>query len=58
VIRSTDDITLLKVQYDEKRRQVFLLPFNMKFDIIVLSEEEVINVNIIGEMAMRFRIFK
>ncbi|HPK40415.1 MAG TPA: hypothetical protein PKZ69_02235 [Candidatus Cloacimonadota bacterium] len=58
MIRSTDDITLLKVQYDEKRRQVFLLPFNMKFDIIVLSEEEVINVNIIGEMAMRFRIFK
>jgi len=58
VIRTTDGITLLKVQYDEKRRQVFLLPFNMKFDIIVLSEEEVINVNIIGEMAMRFRIFK
>ncbi|HOE90703.1 MAG TPA: hypothetical protein PLV22_01885 [Candidatus Cloacimonadota bacterium] len=58
MIRTTDGITLLKVQYDEKRRQVFLLPFNMKFDIIVLSEEEVINVNIIGEMAMRFRIFK
>jgi len=57
-IRTADGITLKKVQYDEKRRQIFLLPFNMNFDIIVLSEEELINVNIIGEMAMQFRIFK
>jgi len=30
----------------------------MSFKIIDLSEEEVINVNIIGEMARQFRIFK
>jgi SOS-response transcriptional repressor LexA len=57
-IRTADGITLKKVQYDEKRRQIFLLPFNMNFDIIVLSEEELININIIGEMAMQFRLFK
>ncbi len=56
-VRTSDGITLKKVPYDPIKRQVLLKPFNSDFETLVLEDEELARFQIIGEMAMQFRVF-
>jgi SOS-response transcriptional repressor LexA len=57
-VRTRDGITLKKVQFDEVKKQIFLVPINNNFDIMAFSEEELEGVQIVGSMVMQFRVFK
>jgi len=57
-VRTSDGLTLKKIQFEDKRRQIILSPLNMEYRIIVLSEEELDSVNLIGEMVMQFRMYR
>ncbi|MFA6759181.1 MAG: XRE family transcriptional regulator [Bacteroidales bacterium] len=57
-IRTSDGITLKKIQFDDKKRQIILLPLNHEFQAIILSEEELEGVSLIGELVMQFRVFR
>ncbi len=56
-VRTSDGITLKKVQYNPVKRQVLLKPFNSDYETLVLEDEELTRFQIIGEMAMQFRVF-
>ncbi len=57
-VRTSDGITLKKVQFDPIKRQVVLKAFNPDYETLVLDETEWNRFQIIGEMAMQFRVFQ
>jgi len=57
-VRTADGITLKKVQFSPEKRQVILKPYNPDYETLVLDETEWNRFQIIGEMAMQFRVFR
>ncbi len=57
-VGTRDGITLKKVQLDNMKKQIFLVPINNNFDIMAFSEEELEGVQIVGSMVMQFRVFR
>ena len=54
--QTSDGITLKKLQLDEEKKRVLLIPLNQEYDVIVLEEYELETFRILGEMALLFRV--
>lgn len=54
--RTNDGITLKKLQFDEKKKRIILKPLNPDYDVIILEEADLDSFQILGEMALLFRV--
>ena len=56
-VRTSDGVTLKKVQIDHQREQVILQPFNLDFPVLVLDSDWNSDASLIGTIALQLRLY-
>ncbi|MFO7660106.1 MAG: S24 family peptidase, partial [Candidatus Cloacimonadaceae bacterium] len=56
-VRTTDGVTLKKVQIDHQREQVILQPFNLDFPVLILDSDWNSDASLIGTIALQLRLY-
>jgi SOS-response transcriptional repressor LexA len=56
-VRTTDGVTLKKVQIDHQREQVILQPFNLDFPVLILDSDWNSDASLIGTIALQLRFY-
>jgi SOS-response transcriptional repressor LexA len=56
-VRTTDGVTLKKVQIDHHRERVILQPFNLDFPVLVLDSDWNSDASLIGTIALQLRLY-
>ncbi|MDP2173327.1 MAG: S24 family peptidase [Candidatus Cloacimonadaceae bacterium] len=56
-VRTSDGVTLKKVQIDHQREQVILQPFNLDFPVLVLDSNWNSDASLIGTIALQLRLY-
>lgn len=56
-VRTSDGVTLKKIQIDHQREQVILQPFNLDFPVLVLDSDWNSDASLIGTIALQLRIY-
>ncbi len=56
-VRTSDGVTLKKVQIDSQRQQVILQPFNIDFPVLVLDSDWNSDASLIGTIALQLRFY-
>jgi len=56
-VRTSDGVTLKKVQIDSKREQVILQPFNLDFPVLILDSDWNSDASLIGTIALQLRFY-
>lgn len=56
-VRTSDGVTLKKVQIDHQREQVILQPFNLDFPVLILDSDWNSDASLIGTIALQLRFY-
>jgi phage repressor protein C with HTH and peptisase S24 domain len=56
-IRTSDGVTLKKVQIDHHREQVILQPFNLDFPVLILHSDWNSDASLIGTIVLQLRLY-
>jgi SOS-response transcriptional repressor LexA len=56
-VRTSDGVTLKKVQLDHQREQVILQPFNLDFPVLILDSDWNSDASLIGTIALQLRFY-
>jgi len=56
-VRTSDGVTLKKVQIDHQRQQIILQPFNLDFPVLILDSDWNSDASLIGTIALQLRFY-
>jgi len=56
-VRTSDGVTLKKVQIDHRREQVILQPFNLDFPVLIIDSDWNSDASLIGTIALQLRLY-